>query len=85
MSIISTRHVRTFLVQGSDRHQRLLLFRSRQRDSVEVFPFPSLEPLLEASHPCFDSNSSRGVTVRNTSPCPLTLLLVGLADRGAHC
>ena len=35
----------------------------------DVFPFPLLEPLLVASHPCFDSDSSRGVTVRNTSPC----------------
>ena len=36
---------------SSERHQRLPLFWSRQRDSVEVFPFPSLAPLLEASHP----------------------------------
>ena len=64
MSTISTRHVRTFLVQGSGRHQRLLLFWSRQRDSVEVYPFPSL--LLETSHPFFDSDPSRGFTVRNT-------------------
>ena len=70
LSTTSTRHVRTFLVQGSDRHQRLLLFWSRQRDSVEVFLFLSLEPLPKASHPCFDSDPSRGVTVRNTSLCP---------------
>ena len=31
----------------------VLLVSSRQRESVEVFPFLSLEPLLEASHLCF--------------------------------
>ena len=79
-------------MQSSDRHQRLLLFRSRHRDSVDVFPFLPLEPLLDASHLCFDSDPSRGVTVRNTSLClhlqhtTLTLLLVvGLADRGGQC
>ena len=36
---------------------------------MEVFPFFSLELLLEASHPCFDSDPSRGVTVRSMSPC----------------
>ena len=46
---ISTYHMRTFRVEGSDRHQRLFSF------WYEVCPFPLLEPLLEASHPCFDS------------------------------
>ena len=56
-----------FMCKGSDRRQRFFSF---------LFVFVSvarqwncLEPLLEASHPNFDPDSSRGVIVRNTSRC----------------
>ena len=50
---------------------------------------PSLEPLLVASHHCFDPDSSRGVIERNTSVPTLAeydldvlLFLLGLVNSG---
>ena len=64
---ISTRHVRTFHVQGlrqaSATRSLILLFWSPVRD------WNCLEPFREASRPCLDPDSSRGVIARNTFHC----------------
>ena len=59
------------MCKGADRHQRLFFPFSYPVVLVSTArQWNCLEQLLEASHPCFDLDSSRGVIVRNTSLCP---------------
>ena len=59
-----------FMCKGSGKASAPLLFFYQTVVLVSVArQWNCLEPFLEASHPCFDPDSSRGVIVRNTSHC----------------